>query len=141
VIVAAAWQLYGRRHPTRPVLPRRAGWVVGFLSGALTTSISLSGPPLVLWLEGRGVSAEEFRSSLAASFMAFNLAGGAVLFAWEGPGALSAGVAAPLLGLVLVGYLLGAAAFRRIERERFFVVVLLLVILTGVASVVAGVAG
>jgi uncharacterized protein len=141
VIVAAAWQLHGRRQPRRPVLPRSAGWAVGFVSGTLTTSISISGPPVVLWLEARGISAEEFRSTLAASFMAFNLAGTGVLLASEGSGALNAGVVLPLLGVIAVGYPLGAFAFRRIDRGRFFVVVLLLVVATGVASIVAGLAG
>ncbi len=38
----------------RPQLPAAAGVAAGFVSGALTTSISVSGPPIVLWLEARG---------------------------------------------------------------------------------------
>ena len=45
-----------------------------------------------------------------------------------------------LLALVVAGYALGALAFRRLDRERFFNVVLVLVVLTGAASVVAGLA-
>jgi uncharacterized membrane protein YfcA len=141
VILAAAWQLHDRRRAGRPTLRRSAAVVAGFVSGTLTTSISITGPPVVLWLEARGVSAEEFRSTLAASFMAFNLAGIAVLVATEGAGALDVGFVLPLLALVLAGHMLGAWAFRRLDRERFFVVVLLLVVATGVASVVAGLAG
>ena len=77
VILAAAWQL--RRRSRRVRRSASAGWLVGFLSGALTTSISVSGPPIVLWLEARGMAPEEFRASLAASFLALNLAGGALL--------------------------------------------------------------
>ena len=47
----------------------------------------------------------------------------------------------PLLALVLLGHALGGVAFRRLDRERFFVGVLLLVVVTGAASVVAGLAG
>ena len=138
VILAAAWQLrHGRR---RPDLPPAAGWTAGFVSGALTTSISVSGPPIVLWLEARGVRPEEFRASLAASFLVLNLAGGVLLLAAEGTGALDAGAVAPLLGLVAVGYGVGAVAFRRLDRERFFALVLALVVCTGAASVVAGLA-
>jgi uncharacterized protein len=136
VILAAVWQLrHGRQ---RPDLSPAAGWAAGFVSGALTTSISVSGPPIVLWLEARGVRPEEFRASLAASFLALNLAGGALLLAAEGSGALDAGAVAPLLALVAAGYALGALAFRRLDRERFFVLVLALVACTGAASVVAG---
>jgi uncharacterized protein len=137
VIAAAGWQLRRKSHSH---LPPAAAWGAGFASGALTTSISVSGPPLVLWLEARGVRPEEFRASLAASFLALNLAGGAILVAVEGSGAFDAGAVAVLLGLVIAGYALGALAFRRLDRERFFNLVLVLVALTGAASVVAGLA-
>jgi uncharacterized membrane protein YfcA len=134
VILAAVWQL---RAP-RPRLSPAAAWATGFASGALTTSISVSGPPIVLWLTARGVRPEEFRASLAASFLVLNLAGGVVLLAVEGGGAFDAGAVALLLALVVVGYGVGAIAFRRIDHERFFKLVLVLVTLTGLASVVAG---
>jgi uncharacterized membrane protein YfcA len=141
VLLAAAWQLHRRRGPRRPSLSAGAGWLVGFASGALTTSISVSGPPMVLWLEARAIPPEEFRASLAVSFFAFNLAGGALLLAAEGTDALEAETILPLLVLVLAGHLLGALAFRRFDRERFFTVVLVLVVATGLASIVAGLAG
>jgi uncharacterized protein len=141
VVLAAGWQLRQRRRHERPRLPPVAGLAVGFVSGVLTTSVSVSGPPIVLWLEARGVRPEEFRASLAASFLALNLTGGAVLLAAEGGGVLDAGIVGPLLGLVAVGYLVGAVAFRRLDSERFFVLVLALVAATGVASVAAGLAG
>lgn len=139
VIAAAGWQLRERARGHRP-LPPAAAWGAGFASGALTTSISVSGPPLVLWLEARGVRPEEFRASLAASFLALNLVGGVVLFAAEGTEAFDAGAVAVLLALVVAGYALGAVAFRRLDRERFFTLVLALVAATGVASVLAGLA-
>jgi uncharacterized protein len=141
VILAAGWQLRQRRRPQRSLLPRASAWGVGFLSGTLTTSISVSGPPLVLWLEARGVGPHEFRASLAAGFLALNLAGGVLLLALKGSAALDAGVVLPLLGLVAAGHLLGALAFRRLDRERFFTFVLLLVAATGGASIAAGLAG
>ena len=141
VIGAAAWQLRRRRRTARPRLGPGSGLAVGFASGALTTSISVSGPPIVLWLEARGVRPEEFRASLAASFLVLNLAGGTVLLAAEGTGALDAAAVAPLLALVAAGYALGALAFRRLDRERFFTLALVLVACTGAASVVAGLAG
>lgn len=141
VILAAAWQLRQRLLIARPRLGPGSGLAVGFASGALTTSISVSGPPIVLWLEARGVRPEEFRASLAASFLVLNLAGGTVLLAAEGTGALDAAAVAPLLALVAAGYALGALGFRRIDRERFFTLALVLVACTGAASVVAGLSG
>jgi uncharacterized protein len=141
VILAAAWQLSRRsaRDPSAShrALPPAAGWAAGFASGALTTSISVSGPPIVLWLEAHGVRPEEFRASLAASFLVLNLAGGAVLLVAEGS-TLDADVVLPLLGLVVAGYALGAMAFRRLEGDRFFALALALVACTGAASLAAG---
>jgi hypothetical protein len=139
VIAAALWQLWGPEGATRWAGGRVAGSATGFLSGALTTSISISGPPIVLWLEAHGVRPVEFRASLAASFLALNLTGGVLLLAVEGSGAPDAGVVAPLLGLVLVGYALGVVAFRRLPAERFSTAVLALVLAAGVGSVLAGV--
>ncbi len=61
-----------------------------------------------------------------------------MLLGAEGSGTLEAGAVAPLLGLVAAGYGLGAVAFRRLNRERFYTVVLALVAGTGAASVAAG---
>ena len=139
VIAAAGWQLRRRAgSPTARRLPPAAGLAVGFASGALTTSISVSGPPMVLWLEAHRVRPEEFRATLAASFLALNLAGAGVLLAAEGNAAFDLGVLPPLLLLVAAGYGLGAFAFRRLDRERFFTLALALVLCTGAASVAAG---
>jgi uncharacterized protein len=138
VIAAAGWQLARRRAGRERHAP--PSWAVGLTSGVLTTSISVSGPPVVLWLEARGAGPEEFRATLAASFLALNLSGGAVLLAAEGGAAFDLGLMGPLLALVVAGYALGAAAFRRLDAERFFGVVLGLVVVTGCASVVAGLA-
>jgi uncharacterized membrane protein YfcA len=134
VIAAALWQLRDRG-----VARRLPAAVAGVASGVLTTSISISGPPLVLWLEAQGLRPAEFRATLAALFLALNVLGGAVLLAIEGSGAVDLGELAPLLGLVLIGYALGALAFRRLDQRRFAAVVIALVICTGVASVLAGV--
>jgi uncharacterized protein len=141
VVGVAAWQLRRRRRGTgHPRLGPGAGIGAGFVSGALTTSINVSGPPVVLWLEARGASPEEFRESLAATFLVLDLTGGALLLAAEGSGSIEPAKVGPLLALVVAGYALGAVAFRRLDRERFYTMVLVLVTCTGVASIVAGLA-
>ena len=145
VIGAAALQISTRRaasgRPRRAELPGAVGLTAGFLSGVLTTSISVSGPPIVLWLEAHGIGPSEFRASLAASFLTLNLIGWAILIAAEGSPSVDAGVVLPLLGVVVAGYALGTLAFGRLGSERFFGIALALVICTGVASLVAGLAG
>ena len=134
VIAAALWQLRDR-----DVAARVPAAVAGFLSGLLTTSISISGPPLVLWLEAQALSPAEFRATLAAAFLALNVAGWAVL-GIAGDATADIGELLVLLGLVLAGHVLGTFAFKRINHERFYRLVLVLVVVTGVASVVAGLA-
>lgn len=133
VIAAAVWQL---RHPAAGRVPAIAA---GLASGALTTSISINGPPLVLWLEGRGVGPAEFRATLAAAFLALDIAGAALLVSTEGSAAVDVGVLGPLCACVLGGYALGLVAFRRLDPDRFFSLVLVLVVCTGLASVLAGI--
>jgi uncharacterized protein len=133
VVAAALWQL---RHRAARRLPAS---VAGVISGALTTSISINGPPLVLWLEGEGIRPAEFRATLAAAFLALDVVGAALIVSTQGSAAVDLGVVGPLLACVLGGYWVGALAFRRLDSERFFPVVLALVVCTGIASVLAGV--
>jgi uncharacterized membrane protein YfcA len=133
VIVAAAWQL---RHRAPVRLPAVAA---GLLSGVLTTSIGVNGPPLALWLESERVRPDVFRTTLAAAFLILDIAGVAVLVSSEGLETVDLGVLGPLLAAVAAGYALGAVAFRRIDARRFSTVVLVVVICTGMASVFAGI--
>jgi uncharacterized membrane protein YfcA len=133
VVAAALWQL---RHRAARTLPAS---VAGVLSGALTTSISINGPPLVLWLEGEGIRPAEFRATLAAAFLALDVVGAALIASTRGSAAVDLEAVGPLLACVLGGYWVGALAFRRLDSERFFPVVLALVVCTGIASVLAGV--
>lgn len=133
VIAAAGWQLRQRAAVRIPAA------AAGFLSGVLTTSISVNGPPLALWLESERLPPARFRATLAAAFLLLDLAGVALIVAKEGSDTVDLGMLGPLLACVLAGYALGALAFRRLDAERFSSVVLVLVICTGLASVVAGI--
>jgi uncharacterized membrane protein YfcA len=132
VVAVALWQL---RHRSARALPATAA---GLVSGALTTSISINGPPLVLWLEGEGIRPAEFRATLAAAFLALDVVGAALLVSTESSATVDLGVVGPLLACVLGGYGLGALAFRRLDPERFFPIVLALVVCAGLASLAAG---
>jgi hypothetical protein len=93
----------------------------------------------VLWLEAQALRPAEFRATLAAGFLALNIAGWAVL-GIAGDATADPGELLILLGLVLAGHALGTFAFRRLDHERFYKLVLVLVLVTGAASVVAGLA-
>ena len=134
VIAAATWNLRYRAAIRIPAV------LAGFLSGVLTTSISVNGPPLALWLEAERVPPASFRATLAAAFLLLDVTGVALILGREGADTVDLARLGPLLACVLAGYALGAVGFRRLDRERFSTVVLVVVACTGVASVVAGLA-
>jgi uncharacterized protein len=142
VVVAAALQWRSDTVSARPAEPTLSSAIaVGVASGALTTSTSVSGPPIVLWLRAHRLAPGEMRASLAASFLVLNLAGGIVVLVAHGEGALAGPeVLLPLAALVTAGYGLGAWAHGRLDQQRFRSLVLALVVAAGVASAVAGLA-
>ncbi|MEA2428720.1 MAG: uncharacterized protein QOF37_2348 [Thermoleophilaceae bacterium] len=87
----------------------------GFLSGLLSTSTGLNGPPLVLYLLHRGAEPEEVRDTLAAVFLATGVLTIATL--------ALAGTLEPAPNLLLlilatvVGQLLGRRLFERIHAR------------------------
>ncbi len=128
----------GAKMPREPALA--SACAVGLASGALTTSTTLSGPPIALWLQAHRIPPEEFRASLAACFLGLTVAGGALLAA-TGMLSLAPAVVLPLLGLTVLGQLVGARVFRGLDAAQLRLAVLALVLAAGVASLAAGVAG
>jgi hypothetical protein len=101
-----------------------------------------SGPPLLLWFDHIGASPGQLRDSLGASFLALNALGAIALLAPGGAGlSIDPGPVALLLVLTVAGQLAGRALFLRMDAARFRAVGLALVVVTGLASIVAGVAG
>ena len=142
--VLAAVAVQARREPA--ALPHEgslgAACAVGLTTGALTTSITVSGPPVVLWLRGLGLGAAELRASLAAAFLALSVVGGAVVLVAGGTGrAVEAQFVLPLVAAVWAGHLLGSRAHRRLEERHLSALVIALVAAAGVSSAAAGVAG
>jgi uncharacterized protein len=133
VVAAAAWSL--RSHEPLPVPVIGAG----FVSGVLTTSIGVNGPPLALWLESERVPPQVFRTTLAAAFLVLDAAGILLIVSSEGTDAVDLGVLGPLLAGVMAGYAVGALAFRRLDAALFSRVALVVIICTGIASVAAGI--
>jgi uncharacterized membrane protein YfcA len=129
-----------RHAPGRGDAPTRA--LAGIATGFLTTTTGTSGPPLLLWFERIGASPPEVRDSLGAAFLLLNALGALALLA---PGSaelrLDGTTVAILLGVTVCGQVAGRALFARLDAVRFRAVGLALVVLTGLASIVAGLAG
>jgi uncharacterized protein len=141
VVVAAAVRVQGLRRATPPTAGDPRGRLgVGFVSGTLTTSAGVSGPPLALWLAHRGFGPAEMRDSLGAAFLGLGVIGGLVL----APVLTAAGAhidwdaLAVALVCVVAGHAIGSRAFARLKAERFEPLLLAVVTAAGAASIGAG---
>ena len=116
---------------------RRAELALGFTSGVLNTSVSTNGPPLVFLLHARGYAPEAFRGTISRVFLYSNLVS-VSLFLWagkvEGPAALTSLVAVPFVFLMQWA---GAKAQPHLHGERFRILVLSLLFLSGISAVLA----
>jgi len=121
-----------------PARPR--SWhvpVAGFSAGALSTSTSLSGPPLVFCLLARAVRPAQLRDTLAAIFIAESVIALPALFASDTldmPPAVGA-----LLFAGLAGQLLGRRAFGWLQGERYERAVLSALALTALVALATSV--
>jgi uncharacterized protein len=140
VVVAALiqWRTPAPHEPREPSVG--SACAVGLASGALTTSTSVNGPPIALWLQAHGARPDELRSSMAVCFLGLNLAGGVALLVGGAAVLAGAGVLLPLVGLVALGHLVGARIFRLVDQRRFRPLVLSVAIAAGAASAIAGMA-
>ena len=138
VIGAALLRLRSRA----PVVPRGPlpASALGFGTGVLTTSTSVNGPPLVVWLNARGLGPAELRDSLAACFLILSLAGAVAVGLLVGTDRSAGRIdwLFVLVPLLVGGHAAGRLLFDRLEPERFERVLTFGVIAAGLASIAAG---
>jgi uncharacterized membrane protein YfcA len=115
-------------------LPAEVG--VGFTSGMLSTSTGMSGPPLVIALQARGVPPSAFRATLATVFVS----GSAISFLlfWSRGLVTTDALRVAGAGLpgLLLGILVGELMFRRVDHERFRAIVLVLLVASAALALV-----
>jgi len=120
---------------------RVPAWLAGFSAGALTTSTTTAGPPMLLHLLGGGVTPEQVRDTLTVSFLGLSVLGVIALAVTGTPAVPDALLVAALLPAVALGHLIGRRVFARLAAggryEPVLNVVLVLAVLVGMASVLA----
>jgi uncharacterized membrane protein YfcA len=123
-----------------PVPGRVSAAVAGFSAGVLTTSTTTNGPPLALWLGGRGREPAVVRDTVSAAFLLLDFVGIGVVLAVLGPSrALAEAIWLPaLVPVVVVGHLAGSWLFRRLPAHRYDQLLLLAVAAAGAVSIVTG---
>ncbi len=112
----------------------------GLLAGALNTSTSTGGPPLVLLLMSRGLRPAVVRDTLTASFVGFApVSVAALVLTSTGDAVPAAAAVAALVPVTALGHVAGRPLFARLAAgrayERVLTVVLLVTVAAGLASV------
>ncbi len=124
------------RDTTLPGAQTRWGPVVaGSLSGALSTSTGLAGPPIVLLLAARGLPKHDFRGTSALYFLIMSVAGVAVLYLRDLVDPAQLPLALALIPASFAGKALGTSLLKRVSERAFRALTLGIVILTGVLGV------
>lgn len=140
VCVLVAQRLLRPSVAARRAQSRATAPVAGFAAGVLTTSTTTNGPPLALWLGGRGLSPTVVRDTVSAAFLFLDAVGIAVVLAVVGPRrALAEAIWLPaLIPVVLLGHIAGSWIFRRLPAHRYDQLLLLAVAAAGAVSILSG---
>jgi uncharacterized membrane protein YfcA len=113
-------------------------WLAGVAAGALTTTTSTNGPPMLLHLIGRGVEPARVRDTLTACFIGLAAIGATALFATGDPELPDATLTLALVPAVLAGHLVGRRGFARLAASDRYEPVLTAVL---IVAVVVGLIG
>ena len=112
----------------------------GVTSGLLSTSTSMSGPPVVLYLQGKGLEPLQFRATIATFFFVSS-ATSVILLLVTGSARVYVFVALGLcIPAVFAGQKLGNRLFHRIDAVLFRRMVYAILLVSGVAAIVGAVA-
>jgi uncharacterized protein len=134
VTLGVAGTLAARRVTTAHV----PAWLAGIAAGALTTSTSTNGPPMLLHLIGRGVKPEQVRDTLTVCFIGLAAIGAAALVATGDPELPDGTLTLALVPAVLAGHLVGRRGFARLAQSDRYEPVLTAVL---IVAVVVGLIG
>lgn len=116
-------------------------WAMGIVSGALATSLSTNGPPLVFLLQARGMSPEGFRGTISRIFAVVNIVTLVMFLASGRIARESLVVCAWAVPAVLVFTWFGYLLRPHLDAARFRVLVLVLLTLSGASVIVTALFG
>lgn len=113
--------------------------LVGLLSGLLNGSVSLSGPPIILFLTNQGVKKHIFRANLTSFFLILNII---TIPTYLVGGLITKDVlnyTMTLFPALILGVLTGIKAADLIEEKVFKKITLLLIVFMGFLSIFSGI--
>lgn len=115
-------------------------WTAGFVSGALASSLSTNGPPLVFALQGRRLPIAVFRSTINAVFV---ISGAVTAFVFAVSGDVDRGVMIGIsvaLPALVLGVAIGFRYRHRVDEARARQLVLGFLALAGISALVGALA-
>jgi uncharacterized membrane protein YfcA len=128
------------RGVTLPAESRRVDRIAGFVSGVLATATSTNGPPLVVTLQAKQLPVAVFRPTVNSVFVV-GAAVSIALYATAGRiGWQETGAALLALPGLMLGIALGRHSRQKVTARGFRALVIVLLVLTGATSVLAGIA-
>jgi uncharacterized protein len=115
--------------------PRWGAPAAGFSAGALVTSTNTSGPPLLLYLLGRGDEPGRVRDTLTVCQLGLSVIGAIALFVTGTSGAVPrAWLVAVFVPVVLLAHVAGRPLFRRLAESGGYEPVLTGILVAAVAT-------
>jgi uncharacterized protein len=139
VVVAISALLLGSGLRLRRV-GARSEVAAGLVSGVLATSTGTSGPPIVICLQSRGLSAGSLRATIAAQFTATGWVSLVLLSVRGHVDAADVMVALAALPILLASWSLGARSFRLLSQSHYDALVVVLLLVASAVSLVRAVA-
>ncbi|MGA1792687.1 MAG: sulfite exporter TauE/SafE family protein [Thermoplasmatota archaeon] len=112
---------------------------IGIISGLLNGSVSMSGPPVILFFANQKVRKRNFRANTVTYFFFLNVA---TLFIFTLVGLITSDVlvlAGATLPVALLGIFLGTKASKVVKEKVFRKIALILVSLAGLVSLIGGI--
>ncbi len=141
LVIAASVLLYLAPGSGRSQIRAAPSAMVGALSGALRSSTSMGGPPVVLYLLGSERRIEPFRATLVAFFVPSSILAVAGLAAAGKVTPEILRTSAIALPALVVGLVVGARLRATIREDLFRTVVLLVLIATSIAVILSASTG
>jgi uncharacterized membrane protein YfcA len=115
--------------------------IAGVTSGVLNTSTSMSGPPVVLYLQGRGMPPLEFRATICTFFLVTSAVAVGLLLATGTVKPYLFFAFAVSLPAVFFGQRLGNRLFHRVNAILFRRMVYAILLLSGGVAILGALAG
>jgi uncharacterized membrane protein YfcA len=135
--LAAGLFLKGFHHEIRN--EKAASVPIGFVSGIMSGSINMSGPPIILFFANQNLPRQVFRANIVAYFIFLQLAGIPLMIASGLMNLDAAATSGLLLPALILGGLVGASFADKVDDLFVRRVTLIVVSLAGLLSVLNGV--